>query len=85
MTGRRRRQSAGRRSQAAADLDAAARRQTQNDNDASGSPQRVKNDPGRGPRRGRPGGRPEMRKGLERYSVSLSGGTSQSAELTALL
>ena len=34
-------QVAGRRSQVAMDSDAAARRQTQTDNDASGNPQRV--------------------------------------------
>ena len=34
-------QTASRSSQAASDSDAAARRQTQNDNDASGNPQRV--------------------------------------------
>ena len=42
-------QTASRSSQAASDSDAAARRQTQTDNDASGNPQRVA---------GRPMGRP---------------------------
>ena len=42
-------QTASRRSQAASDSDATARRQTQTDNDASGNPQRVA---------GRPMGRP---------------------------
>ena len=50
-------QSAGCSSQAAADSDAAARRQTQTDNDASSNPQLVKNVPGKG-RRGRHVGDP---------------------------